>query len=382
MKQPETIAVIGAGVIGCSAAWALARRGYRVVLLEEKVGILQGISAAGFGSLTPFSDPFYKGQARDFASHAVELYRNGWLQDICAASKRSVAFTDLGLLQLCLDESDVAKATSYAHELTATNYSAKMLDPEETRRLEPALTGRYQASLWIDEPWLDRQQYFSAIAAALATQTNIEKRFSEKVIEVQKNSSHLTIVTGVGSRIECAGAVVCNALTTSGILGVPSLPLEWVRGDAVAVHSTNGRTLLQRHIYCHEAFITPRQNSELLLGTTYEPEDLPSLYARENTDRIALGDLHRIIAANKSILPQLDSLDIARVWRNWRPKPPDNNPILGPDSGDHRIIIANGFIGLGLTLSPAVGDGIARYFSRDESLAFPESFSPNRFSQK
>lgn len=379
MRQTETIAVIGAGIIGCSAAWALARRGFRVVLLDERPGILQGISAAGFGSLTPFSDPFYKGEARDFASRAVDLYRDGWLQEICAASGQSVTFSDSGLLQLCLDENDVAKATAYAQELTATSYKAQMLDPVETRRLEPALTGVFKASLWINEPWLDRQQYFSAIGAALAGQSQIEQRFSDGVVEVRKGASALTVITRAGSRIECGGAVVCNALTTSSIVGVPSFPLKWVRGDAVAVHSTDGRPLLQRHVYCHEAFITPRQHSELLLGTTYEPEDLPSVHAREHTDHIALADFHRIIAANKLILPQLDSLELARVWRNWRPTPPDSNPILGPNSGDPRLLIANGFIGLGLTLSPAVADGIARYFSQDEGSLFPMSFSPNRF---
>lgn len=349
-----------------------------MVLVEERPNILQGISAAGFGSLTPFSDPFYRGQARDFASRAVDLYRNTWLQNICAASGQSVTFSDLGLLQLCLNQNDVTNATALAQELAAAGYNARMLDSNETRLLEPALTGAFNASLWMNEPWLDRQQYYSAVAAALNGQSHVEQRFSDAVIEVLASPSALTVVTRAGSRIECGGAVICNALSTSTIAGVPKFPLKWVRGDAVALHTTSSQPLLQRHVYCHEGFITPRQHSELLLGATYESEDLPSAHAREHRDRITLLDFERIIAANKVILPQIQSLEVAQVWRNWRPKPPDNNPILGAISSEPRLLVANGFIGLGLTLSPAVGDGIARYFSQADLAPFPQCFSPNR----
>jgi glycine/D-amino acid oxidase-like deaminating enzyme len=378
MPQPETIVVVGAGIIGASSAWALARRGFRVVLLDERPTLLQGISSAGFGSLTPFSDPFYRGEARDFAAHAVNLYRNGWLRDICEASGTTVAFSNIGLLQLCLTEIDINKAAAQAQELNAAGYEARMLSREETCRLEPALTGSFLKSLWMDEPWLDRQQYYSAITTAISQQNKIDQRFNEAAVEIRTTSSTLEVVTRTGAKIECDGVLVCSGLSTTPIAGVPSLPLKWVRGDAISVHSTNGHPILKRHVYCHEGFMTPRNHSELLLGTTYEPETLPPENARNHCDRIVLADLHRIVAANKVILPELEALEIARVWRNWRPTLPDKNPVLGAIAENSQIVIANGFIGLGLTLSPAVSESISRYFSRDQSSAFPPSFSPSR----
>jgi len=54
----DVIVVVG-GVIGCFAALALAKRKKKVLLVEARPALLSATSSAGFGSLTPYSDPFF-----------------------------------------------------------------------------------------------------------------------------------------------------------------------------------------------------------------------------------------------------------------------------------------------------------------------------------
>src|ERR1017187_3042770 len=130
MKATEQIVVVGAGIIGCSIAWSLGKQGFRVILIDEHPEPFKGISSAGFGSLTPFSDPFYKGEARDFAAKAVEIYRDDWLDALSKMSGQVITFCDKGLLQLCRDTKDIANAEEIVRGLGAANDTARMLNVE------------------------------------------------------------------------------------------------------------------------------------------------------------------------------------------------------------------------------------------------------------
>jgi glycine oxidase len=378
MRVDEKIVVVGAGIIGCSIAWSLSKQGFRVILIDEHPEPFKGISSAGFGSLTPFSDPFYKGEARDFAAKAVEIYRDGWLADLSKISGQPITFTDKGLLQLCRDTKDIANAEEIVRGLEAKVDSARMLSVEETRKLEPHLTGDFLASLWINEPWLDRSEYFSALGFVISNCGQIQTKYCCVVKAISSDNNKVTVLTKSGEEIECQGVVVCNGLHPEAISGIPPLRMKWIRGDAVAMHTTNGKPLLQRHIYLHDGFITPRTNSEMLLGATYHEEELPSENARQHRDRIALEQFQKIIACNLTILPALAKCEVGKVWRNWRPAPPDNFPILGNIPENSRIVLANGFIGLGLTLAPAVAKAVTKHFSASNEEAFPCCFAPDR----
>lgn len=374
----KQIVVVGAGIIGCSTAWCLSKHGFSIHLFDEHPSPFKGISSAGFGSLTPFSDPFYKGEARKFAAHAVDLYRSGWLSELSEKASSGVTFKDLGLLQLCQTTQTIAHAEDIAKSLAAGGHEARMLSVEETRKLEPHLTGDFLGALWMNEPWLDSGEYFAALEIAISSSTNIRAYYSQTVTSVTSDKSGLLIHTKSGENICCDGVVICNGLHPEPIQGVPTLHLKWLRGDAIAMHTTNGKPLLKRHVYLHDGFITPREHSEMLLGATYHDEALPSENARRHRDRIALDQFQRIVASNLSILPALSGCEVGKVWRNWRPTSPDNYPILDASSSDPRIVIANGFIGLGLTMAPAVGESITNYFSDVGRSAFPTCFALSR----
>jgi glycine/D-amino acid oxidase-like deaminating enzyme len=145
------------------------------------------------------------------------------------------------------------------------------------------------------------------------------------------------------------------------------------------VNTLDDKPLLSRHVYMGNGFITPRRNGYMLLGATYEEEDgPPSEYARLNRDRISVAQFEWLLKHNQSILPALFTCDVLKSWRGWRPTPADKTPILGIVPNRPRIVVATGYIGLGITMAPATAQTIADYCLEGKN-SFPLSFSPARF---
>ncbi|MBK8810458.1 MAG: FAD-binding oxidoreductase [Acidobacteria bacterium] len=379
-KSDCDVAVIGAGVIGCSISWELLNEGLSVELIDFNETPFQGSSLAGFGSLTPYSDPYFVGEAREFAAHSVDLYRNEWIPAISKLIGSQIPFCNDGLIELFPDETSFQKGVELAAELNACRDGiTKVLTVSQTRDLEPALSGDYVGALWFDEPWLDKSVYFAALEKLLRARLNNKFRLGKAVSEVSCESDSVHILLSNGDEIKCSNLIVCTGLSETHIVGLPTQSnLTWIRGDAIGLFTRDNLPLIKRHIYMGSGFITPRTNGYMLLGATYEEEHgLPSDHMLRSRDRICVSQFNSIIESNERIIPILKECEVSNVWRGWRPSPPDRMPLLGIAENSPNIIVANGFIGLGITMAPAVARTIADYLVRGKNR-FLISFNPNR----
>lgn len=378
------VIVVGGGIIGCSAALALGRRGVQVHLLESADRLLDGVSSAGFGSLTPFSDPFFRGAARDFAARAVEIYRHHWIPTLVKGTGISIDVGDAGLLDLLKDDTAVARGQVLQRELASAGYPARLITKEEAISLEPELAGSFSAALWLDEPWIDPNQYFRALLSALGAIDTVSVVSGATVREMDEHdSSRVAVYYECSAGIQHLTAdfvVYCTGLTSLEVGGAALPTLRWIRGDAVLVVQPEGRQLFERHVYREAAFMTPRRDGRLLLGSTYdeEKESVDALGSR-NRDRISARHALHLLKANSEVVPAVLDCDVVSTWRGWRPTSRDGLPILGTLHNDS-VVVATGFIGLGITMAPAVAEAIAAYVcDRDRSL-IPMEFDPLRQS--
>lgn len=379
-KNEYDVAIIGAGIIGCSIAWELLNRGVNVVLIDSHDKPFQGSSNAGFGSLTPYSDPFFVGEAQDFAAESVDLYRNEWIPKLSEQLGIQIPVSDNGLIELFIDEVHFKKGKEHAKSLNEKREGiAQVLSVEETKKLEPSLTSNFVGALWLDEPWVDKEMYFNALEKFLRPLLATNFMLNTKVKEVLKENNIFVIKSNDDVEIRSFKIIVCTGLNTSEIGGLPKIPkLKWIRGDAIGVYTKDNEPLLKRHIYMGNGFITPRNNGYMLLGATYETDiDVPSQKNLMHRDRISLNMFKSLIECNERIIPALADCEVCRVWRGWRPTPPDKMPLLGTLKDFPDIVIANGFIGLGITMAPGVARVIGNYLI-DEKDEFPKTFDPNR----
>ena len=377
------ILVIGAGIIGSFTAAVFTSRGMDTDLVEKEEQPFTGASAAAFGSLTPFSDPFFTGSARDFAARSVDLYREKWLSLLSTHRRPIVTLHDQGLLQLFADDADRLECSARAQELVAAGYESELLTSEEVRTLEPALSGEFAGALWLNEPWIDREALFSTLSDYLAESPNCRILRSQTVTKIEQQSDHSLLVQFSDLPPAHYTHIVIST-GTGRVEGIPRLPLSWVRGDCIGVVTPSNLPILSRHVYLHDGFITPRADGNMLLGSTYVAEEgPPPAHCLAHRDRISVEQAYALIANNVKIVPALAQCDLVRTWRGWRPCLPDSYPVLGPDPTAPNVIHANGFIGLGVTMAPAVGEAIADYIESGSLDHFPESFRlPRSFNEK
>ncbi|MDQ3964599.1 MAG: FAD-binding oxidoreductase [Actinomycetota bacterium] len=374
------VIIVGGGIIGTSVALALSDHGISVTLAEATSELLGNASAAGFGSLTPYSDPYFRGASRRFAARSVDSYRDHWIPRLSHFLGRPIDVGDKGLLDLFSDEVTKGEGVALHHELTSAGYDSELLSREAVIDLEPSLVGQYVGALWLDEPWLDREQYFEAIHLALQDSTDVTVLFDSPVTEINSSESGLRVkIARDSATLYCDYVVLCTGVSSRYVEGVELPQLEWVRGDAMAVVSPSGRQILERHVYKKHAFITPRRDGRLFLGVTYAREARPpKVLDRLSRHQITVEQAMHLLALNCELVPAIAEFDIVGSWRGWRPQAPDRDPILGP-TDDPRVLIATGFIGLGITMAPAVGDAVAAYVLKGTTDSMPVEFTPSRF---
>ncbi len=81
-----------------------------------------------------------------------------------------------------------------------------------------------------------------------------------------------------------------------------------------------------------------------------------------------------------AILPALAQASIIRYWSGIEGYFDDKNPVLGPSVSQPGLFHAFGFSGAGFQISPAVGEALADMVRGRGSLADVAAFSPARFS--
>jgi glycine/D-amino acid oxidase-like deaminating enzyme/aspartate/methionine/tyrosine aminotransferase len=373
------LAVIGGGITGAVTAVTAARSGHRVALLERQPALFSGASGAGFGSLTPFSDPFFRGAARDFAHRGTTLYRSDllpWLRELTGVS---VQFCDEGLLELVDSERDYQKAMALVSDLRENGYGdeVQMLDRDAALWLEPNLSPDFTHALKLNEPWLDTHQLFHALRAAIAHLDNLDLYLDAAVSAVESSDSCWRLRAGGAAPINARWVIVATGATTTFPNGIAQPIVHWVRGDAAEVQSPSGADLLRRHIYRGNGFVTPRSRGRLWLGATYDVELAAPTRAMDKRDQITVEQLELLIEHNRRIVPGIVGFEILRTWRGWRPASTDGLPIIG--RSDHKgLAYATGCKGLGLTMAPAVGHDIVAAFESDEWSGLPTEFDPLR----
>src|SRR5688572_9784244 len=127
MKQRFDVAVVGAGIVGLSHAWAAARRGLSVVVLERHAKA-QGASVRNFGMVWTIGQP-----AGPMLDQAL-LSRRYWLE---LANASDIWVSPCGSLHLAHEDDEWAVLQEFV--ALGTGHDCELLSPASTRKRYPAV---------------------------------------------------------------------------------------------------------------------------------------------------------------------------------------------------------------------------------------------------
>src|SRR5882724_9164906 len=178
------IAVVGAGIVGLAHAWAAAKRGLKVVLLERNDWAV-GASIRNFGLVWPVGQPF--GPAHDRAMRAREL----WLE---VAGKAGLYCADTGSLHLAYREDEQAVLEEYFATARRHSHGRALLTPHEVlQRSHAVQASGLRCALWSPtEAMVDPREAIRRLPHWLAKEYGVQLRFGHAVLGVMAPEIHTT----------------------------------------------------------------------------------------------------------------------------------------------------------------------------------------------
>ncbi|MBV8605934.1 MAG: glycine oxidase ThiO [Singulisphaera sp.] len=356
MDRVSDVVVIGGGAIGGSVAWALARRGVSVTVVEAgRIG--RGASWASAGVLAPDWNVHDQPALAELASASLALWPD-WVAELEDWTGVGLNFRRDGLLNLWVDPEASHLPRDLATEPPPRCPGQQWLGAAEVRALEPGLTGPILGGvLSPDDAQVDNTRLAPALVRALSLLGGRILAGTPVVALTGSRGRCTGVRTAAGPEI-AAGAVVLAAGAWSGPLAAASgidLPVVPWRGQMLAF-DTVVRPV--RHIvFCGELVLVPRPHGPLVVGTTLEDVGFDA--------RVTLAGLHEVLARAVRIAPGLGDLPLARTWAGLRPGSPDHLPYLGPVPGWEGLYAATGHGRKGILLAPLTGDLVARLVLED-----------------
>jgi sarcosine oxidase subunit beta len=341
------VIVIGGGIVGCTTALHVARRGRSVILLERDQA---GIRASGvnFGGV--------RQHGRALAELPLSFRSRAIWADLASLIGTDGEFSVTGHLRLARLESDVKLLQLHLQAVSLYGLQIEFLDRSDLDRRFPwlgphVIAGTYCPSDGQANPRLIAPAF--ATAARNAGATLVE---GAEVIEAEHDGAAFRVTARDGRKFE--GPLLVNAAgawahTIAGWFGesvtlVPEVPQVMVTEPAPyrfqPVLGVVGGDLYFRQIPRGNVIFGGGQGRANADHTRSRP--LPEISAR------AAAEAARIV-------PEIRHLNIIRTWTGVDGDTADGSPIVGSSTTTPGLYHAFGFCGHGFQLGPGVGAVLA-----------------------
>ncbi|MGR4064052.1 MAG: glycine oxidase ThiO [Vulcanimicrobiaceae bacterium] len=339
------VVIVGAGLIGLSVAWELARLGARVRVFDRGEAA-RAASWAGAGMLAPHTEGLDDAAMLRLCAESLSMYADfvERLRDEGGADAR--LHVD-GILNVAYDPERAAELQARAVRLRESGEDCEWLDAPALRIAEPALDPGARGALLVrGEGHVDNRVLGRALTAACrARGVTIVRDAGEVAVDCDARRAR-----GVRSAIGFTAAdCVVNAAGAwaARLAGVPPAyapPVEPVKGQMLALAVPRG--FVRRATWVPGAYLVPRDDGRLMVGATVERCGFDQ--------RVTARGQRDLLAAVLRAAPSLGGFTVAETWAGLRPGTPDGRPFLGP-SGLEGLWLATGHARNGILLAPVTG---------------------------
>ncbi len=368
MRASDVI-VVGGGIIGCAIAYALAKEGISVRLIERQEPGCEASRAAA-GMLAPQSEVMHEphGPFFELCRASLHLYPD-FIAEIEEVTGLSIEYRREGALFLAFDFAEGEVLAAAYEKQKAIGLAIEDLTADEVREREPALSEAVQMALLLPEDHqVDNQKLMEALPLA-AQRRGVEILTGQPVLGLMREKDR---VVGVRTShdvytaacvINCAGAWAATVDPHRH----PPLPVKPIRGQIVVLRTR--APLLEHVVHSANCYIVPRRDGRLLVGSTMEDVGYEK--------RVTADALLRLLSAARQVLPAIERSTFVEAWAGFRPDTPDHLPILG--EAEPGLLIATGHFRNGILLAPITARLIAELVTSGQASRDLTPFHPHRF---
>jgi len=370
MRNSADVVIIGGGIIGCSVAYNLAKKGFKNIVLLEKGFLTRGATgrcAAGIRQQwgTEMNCLLSQGSARIFATLGEET------------GYGDIEFRQSGYLLITYEEHEakmLEKNMLLQHKL---GIPSRKLTPAQAKEIVPYLNteGMVAAFFCQEDGHINPFKATFAYAQA-AKRLGVEINTYTKVTDLQVENGRINaVVTDKGTirTDKVINATGAYAKFLSGMLGL-SHPIEPERHQILITEPMEpmlGPMVMSFHhgSYCQQV---PHGGFIMGYGDREEPKGLNYKHSWVFLDEMARKITHQ--------MPILKDLRVIRQWAGHYGISPDGQPIVGPVSEVDGYYMALG-CGKGFMLAPMIGKLTSEILAKEQPSLPVEILNVQRFSK-
>ena len=359
MDESGEIAIIGAGVIGCSIAFHLARMGQRGVRVLEREPL------PGAGS-TSKANGGIRAQFTTEVNVAMSLASMEILDALADEIGEPPAYRKAGYLFVTGGGARLAAMESSAAWQRARGVAVEVLDEAGVRARAPWLSGRIAGGTFgARDGFIDPGRLCNFFLRE-ATRAGVEIRYGAEVTAIERDGAGVFRVRsaagdfGARAVVNAAGPWARRIAAMAGV-DLPVLPVRrhiLITGPCAALPP-----LIPMTIDADTGVLIRREGDRVLIAYS-NPDEPPGFDTRFDpafADRIAAPLEERFPAVAEA------GIDRRRSWAGLYEVTPDHHAVLGPAPSVPGFFLANGFSGHGVMHSPAAGRAIAELIVRGRS---------------
>lgn len=365
MASHPDVLVIGAGVIGCAVAHALAREGASVLVLDASTPGA-GASQASAGVLAPHIEAVPGSPLQDLGIASLELY-DTFINIVRGDAGFDVPYAREGTLEVAGSEAGISHLSDVAARLAAQGVPCELVSGTRLLELEPLVSPDQHVGLLVPVHGTVRVRDLVDALRLAAVHRGARFAQPERVARVRIDGQAYRVDTHAGSHLASKVVVTSGAWSISLPLdGHPPVPTRPVRGQLLRLYSVGSP--LQRVLWGESCYLVP-WGDEVLAGATVEDVGFDQRATLEGVTELAL--------AAQALVPSLASATFSEVRVGLRPGSPDGLPIIGASTHWPGLIYSTAHYRNGILLAPLTARIVADVvFNRPEPI--PDAVLPAR----
>jgi glycine oxidase len=370
MSENKNVVIIGGGVIGCSIAYHLGKKGITSLILErESIGARASGKAWGMFTYPPLHlvGEKVKGNLMymppgESTANFLDIYWSGYYrmaeiaQDIKEIGGMDIEYSENEWTHIVytLDEEQLFKTlSSFLKSQGFVGF--EWIPASELRRIFPNIDPSVRGGVNCPEHQVETYKYTLGLAQA-AEKMGAEVKQGEAVGFGTKGDKITSVKLASGAEIKADKVVIAMGPWSgqgSSWLG-KRIPIQLNMEECLRLEGPKNYPL---HTIHAEVVITPKVNGNIILGRTAFPDLKDDFDARLSEEQKTF-----LLDGAMKTMPDLEEAKVIEHrgdLQAWAPGPAYHKPVLGPLPGWENCYVATRFGTTGIQASPGAGKFMA-----------------------
>lgn len=360
------VIIIGAGVVGCAIAEALAGSGVSVRVLDARAPG-RGATQASAGVLSPYIEGHDSEALCRLGQRSLELFD----AFVARLSPGTPLFYERnGTLEVAMDAAGAERLQRSCESITRAGIDARWIAGAELAAFEPALGPGARGALLVPEHGYVAVSGLTQALSASAARNGARFESGVRVTGVAPHPSGGVIVSTAAGTIEADIAVLAAGSWSAeiAIAGQPHVPVKPIRGQLL--HLSLPARLSTRVLWGPDCYLVPWPDGSVLVGATVEDVGFD--------ERATVAGVDALLDAACALAPGLSNAAFSGVRVGLRPAGRDDLPMVGASKAVPGLIYATGHYRNGVLLSPLTAELVRQLVAGESSDPALVDLSPER----